>query len=84
MQLQIDENTEFDYKQPLAPSDGNLIGIGPNGSVNLIFYQTRKQTGEHIDKVDVIGAILMPSVEDLEKYRDAISETIEQYKKSEK
>jgi len=84
MALQIDDNTDFEYKVPLAPSDGNLIGIGPNGAVNLLFYQTRKQTGEHIDKVDVTGAILMSSVDDLEKYRDAISETIDQYRKNEK
>jgi len=84
MALQIDDNTEFNYLVPLAPSDGNLIGIAANGTVNLLFYQTRKQTGEHIDKVDVTGAVLMTSITDLENYRNAINETLDQYKKSEK
>ena len=51
--------------------------------VSLTFFQTRKQTGDHIDRVDVIGAILM-SVEDLEKYRDAITENLENLKNREK
>jgi hypothetical protein len=83
-QIMIDENTSMDYKVPLSPSDGNLIGINQtNGMVNLLFYQVRKQTGNHLDRIDITGAVLM-SVQDLEKYRDAISENLENYKKREK
>lgn len=80
----IDEKTEFDYKVPLSPSDGNLIGINQqNGMVNLLFYQVRKQTGNHLDKIDITGAVLM-SIDDLKKYRDAISENLDNYKNREK
>jgi hypothetical protein len=84
MPLQIDDNTQFNYTVPLAPTDGTLIGVNPvNKMVNLLFYQTRKQTGDHVDKVDVIGAILM-SIEDLKNYRDAITENLENLEKREK
>lgn len=85
MALQIDESTDFNYKVPLSPNDGNLIGINnQSGMVNLIFYQTRKQTGEHIDKADVIGAILMHNIQDLKNFRDAMGDAISQYEKREK
>ena len=80
----IDEQTQFDYKVPLSPSDGNLIGINQaNGMVNLLFYQVRKQTGNHLDKIDITGAVLM-SVDDLTKYRDAITENLNNLKNREK
>ncbi len=78
MALQIDDSTEFNYLVPLSPSDGNLVAVNnTNNIVNLLFYQVRKQTGDHIDKVDVTGAILM-NVEDLRKFRDAITENLAQ------
>jgi hypothetical protein len=83
MALQIDDNTDFNYLVPLAPSDGNLVAINhENGLVNLLFYQARKQTGDHIDKVDVTGAILM-NVKDLKRLRDAITENLEQHENRE-
>jgi hypothetical protein len=84
MAIQIDENTDFDYKVPVTPSDGNLVGISQQGIVNLTFYQTRKQTDDHIDKADVIGAILMSNVDDLKNFRDALTDVIDQFEKREK
>jgi hypothetical protein len=84
MAFQIDDNTVFNYTVPLSPSDGNLIAVNTaNGMANVLFYQTRKMTGDHVDQVDVIGAILM-SITDLEKYRDAITENLENIKNREK
>ena len=83
MAIHIDDNTDINYTVPVSPSDGNIIAINKkNDRVNLIFYQARKQTGDHLDKVDVIGAILM-NIEDLKKYRDAINENLEQIEKAE-
>lgn len=81
--MQIDENTDMNYQVPLAPCDGTLVAITPNGMVNLLFYQMRKNTGEHIDKMDVTGAVLM-TVQDLENYRNAINENLENIKNREK
>ena len=84
MALQIDDNTDFNYTVPLAPCDGNVIAVNPaNGMANILFYQTRKITGEHIDKIDITGAVLM-NIADLEKYRDAITENLENIKNREK
>ncbi|MFI5271013.1 MAG: hypothetical protein ACHQT9_03150 [Candidatus Saccharimonadales bacterium] len=84
MALQIDDETDFNYLVPLSPTDGSLVFInGDSKMANLLFYQVRKQTGEHIDKIDVTGAILM-SLEDLKNYRNAISENIEATEKREK
>lgn len=84
MALQIDNETDFNYLVPLSPSDGNIVAINQeSGVVNLLFYQVRKQTGEHIDKIDVTGAILT-NVEDLRKFRDAITENLEQHETREK
>lgn len=81
MPLHIDDNIEFDYKVPFSPADGNIIGINrQNGSANIIFYQIRKASGDHIDKADVIAAILT-NIEDLTKFRDAITENLEMQEK---
>lgn len=74
----------MNYLMPVAPCDGTLIGINTaNGMANLIFYQTRKQTGSHIDKMDVISAIVM-NVHDLEQFRNAITENLSNVKNREK
>ena len=83
MPLLIDDDTEFNYQVPLSPTDGTMVFVNSeNGMANLLFYQVRKQTGEHIDKVDVTGAVLM-SVEDLKNYRNAISENLDNIEKRE-
>lgn len=51
--MPIDENSDINYKVPLSPCDGTIVAINPNGMVNLLFYQTRKMTGDHIDKADI-------------------------------
>lgn len=83
MPIQIDDDTEMNYHVPLAPCDGTLVAINPNGMVNLLFYQVRKVTGEHLDKIDITGAVLM-TTEDLENYRDAINENLDNIKNREK
>lgn len=84
MPLQIDDNTDFNYLVPLSPTDGSMVFVNAeNGMANLLFYQVRKQTGEHIDKVDVTAAVLM-SVEDLKNYRNAITENLDNLEKREK
>ena len=85
MPIQIDDNTEFNYLVPTSPMDGNIIGINnQNGSANVVFYQIRKQTGQHIDKVDVISSISIANIDDLRNFRDAVSEAIDQFEKQEK
>jgi hypothetical protein len=83
MAMQIDQDTDMNYMVPTAPCDGTIVMLNPNGLANLLFYQVRKATGEHIDKVDVTGAVVM-SLQDLENYRDAITENIENFKNREK
>jgi|GEM_PF-2884249 len=83
MPLQIDDNTDMNYKVPLSLCDGTLIAINENGMANLLFYQMRKISGEHVDKIDVIGAIAM-NTQDLENYRDAINENLKNVKNREK
>lgn len=74
----------MNYLTPVAPCDGTLIGINlTNNMANLVFYQTRKQTGSHLDKVDVISAIVM-NVHDLEQFRNAITENLDNVKNHEK
>lgn len=73
----------MNYKVPLSPCDGTILTVNQNGMVNLLFYQVRKASGEHIDKVDVTAAVLM-NVQDLENYRDAINENLDNFKKREK
>ena len=83
MTMPIDENSDINYKVPLSPCDGTIVAINPNGMVNLLFYQTRKMTGDHIDKADITWAVLM-NVKDLRNYRNAINENLENFKEQEK
>ena len=83
--MAIDDNTEFNYMVPISLSDGNMIFLNPkSGAVNLIFYQNRQMTGGHIDKLDVVAAVYMASVNDLKEYRKAIDGIIKEYEQKEK
>ena len=84
MPLQIDDKTDMNFMVPVSACDGTLISISPEaGLVRLMFYQVRKATGEHLDKIDVTGAVMM-NVQDLENYRDAINENLDNIKNKEK
>jgi hypothetical protein len=68
---------------PTVVADGNGVFINENNVPTLVFFEGRKQTEAGL-QADVVAAVRMGSVADLEALQQAITETIEKHKTREK
>ncbi|MBX4199750.1 hypothetical protein KW789_02555 [Candidatus Saccharibacteria bacterium] len=75
-------NLHLNYTVPVVANDGHTIFIAEQGPVTLVFFQTRGQSTDHID-ADVVAAVRMHSIEELEQFKKAIDNTIKQHKNRE-
>ncbi len=70
------------YIHPVMASDGNIVSINENGIPTLLFLQFRGQTGPSVE-ADVVSAVRLHSINELEDLQRAIAETIEKHKTKE-
>lgn len=80
MQQQSDLNLR--YAVPVVTSDGNVVAINDNGVPTLLFFQAREQHEGHLHG-DVVAAVRLNSLEDLEALKKAITDTMKQHQKRE-
>ncbi|HET7528867.1 MAG TPA: hypothetical protein VFJ84_01405 [Candidatus Saccharimonadales bacterium] len=70
------------YAVPVVTSDGNVVAINDNGVPTLLFFQAREQHEGHLHG-DVVAAVRLNSLEDLELLKKAITDTMKQHQKRE-
>lgn len=70
------------YAVPVVTSDGNVVAINDNGVPTLLFFQAREQHQGHLHG-DVVAAVRLNSIKDLESLKKAITDTIKQHQKRE-
>jgi hypothetical protein len=68
---------------PTVATDGHVVFISDNGVPSLMFFQARDQHEGHMHG-DVVAAVRMSSIEELENLSKAISDTVKQHKTREK
>ena len=77
-------NLELNYLVPVVLTDVNIVQVSePDGIPQLLFAQVRKQEGSKLN-ADVVAAIRLSTIKDLENLRDSIDETIRQHNSKEK
>lgn len=80
MQPQSDLNLR--YTSPVVVSDGNVVMISDQGVPTLLFFQAREQHEGHLHG-DVVAAVRLNNLEDLETLKKAITDTVKQHQKRE-
>lgn len=73
------QDLELKYIVPTVVADGNGVFINENNVPTLVFFEGRKQTEAGL-QADVVAAVRLGSVADLEALQQAIAETIEKHK----
>ena len=77
-------NLELNYITPTVAADGNGIFINDSNNIpTLTFFQIRKQVGNQVF-ADVVAAVRMNSLEELEQLQKSIDNTIKEHKSKEK
>lgn len=70
------------YSSPVVVSDGNVVMINDNGVPTLLFFQARDQHEGHLHG-DVVAAVRLNNLEDLDNLAKSIKNTIKNYKERE-
>jgi hypothetical protein len=70
------------YSTPIVTSDGNVVMINDNGVPTVLFFQAREQHEGHVHG-DVVAAVRLNNLDDLENLSKSIKETIKNYKERE-
>jgi hypothetical protein len=73
------EDINLRYASPVVTSDGNVVMINDNGVPTLLFFQAREQHEGHLHG-DVVAAVRLNNLDDLENLSKSIKETIKNYK----
>lgn len=70
------------YATPIVTSDGNVVMISDQGVPTLLFFQAREQHEGHMHG-DVVAAVRLNSLEDLENLAKSIKDTVKNYRQRE-
>lgn len=76
---QAQNNINLKYTTPIVTTDGHIVMISDQGAPTLVFFQGREQHEGHLH-ADVVAAVRLSNVEDLENFSKAIKETIKKHK----
>lgn len=77
------QNLDLNYIVPTVVADGNGVFINESNIPSIVFFEGRKQTEVGL-QADVVAAVRLNSIDDLEALGQAIAETIEKHKTREK
>ncbi|HEX5447981.1 MAG TPA: hypothetical protein VFW90_02155 [Candidatus Saccharimonadales bacterium] len=77
-----EENIKLRYSVPIVTIDGNVVAISDQGAPTLLFFQAREQHGDHTH-ADVVAAVRLSNIDDLENLNKAIKDTINRHKNRE-
>jgi hypothetical protein len=76
------ENVNLNYTTPVVTTDGHIVILSDQGVPTLLFFQGRNQHEGHLH-ADVVAAVRLNNIEDLETLQKAISDTIKKHKNRE-
>jgi hypothetical protein len=75
-------NLNLNYKVPVMASDGHTVFISEQGPATLVFFQTRGQSPAGLE-AEVVAAVRLHSVEELEQLQKALADTLKKHKNRE-
>jgi len=75
--------SDLNFTVPIVASDGNMVMINEQGPVNLVFFQMRQQASGR-PGADVVAAVRLHSIEELENLGKQIEEITKQHRNRER
>lgn len=76
------KNIKLNYHSPIVITDGHVVALNDQGVPTLMFFQAREEHDDHVHG-DVVAAVRLNNLSDLENLAKAIKETIEKHKNRE-
>jgi hypothetical protein len=77
------QEIKLNHLVPTVAGDGHAVFISDTGVPTIMFFQTRDQHEGHIHG-DVVAAVRLSTIEDLENLSKAINDTVKKHKTREK
>jgi len=76
------QDINLNYTTPIVTTDGHVVMINDQGVPTLLFFQARQQHEGHVHG-DVVAAVRLNNLDDLENLGKAITNTVKEHKKRE-
>jgi lauroyl/myristoyl acyltransferase len=73
------ENVNLNYAVPVVTTDGHIVMLSDQGVPTLLFFQARNQHEGHLH-ADVVAAVKLNNLEDLQTLQKAITDTVKKHK----
>jgi hypothetical protein len=73
------DNVNLNYAVPVVTTDGHIVMVSDQGVPTLLFFQARNQHEGHLH-ADVVAAVRLNSIDDLQTLQKAISDTVKKHK----
>ena len=73
------DNVNLNYSVPVVTTDGHIVMLSDNGVPTILFFQARNQHEGHLH-ADVVAAVRLNSLDDLETLKKAITDTVKKHK----
>lgn len=72
-------NISLNYTTPIVTTDGHIVMVSDQGVPTLLFFQVRQQHEDHVH-ADVVSAVRLNNLEDLENLGKAIKDTAKKHR----
>jgi hypothetical protein len=72
-------NVNLNYSAPIVTTDGHVVSVTDQGIPTLLFFQGRQQHDDHLH-ADVVAAVRLNSLDDLNNLGKAIADTVKKQK----
>lgn len=76
------QDINLNYTTPIVTTDGHVVMINDQGVPTLLFFQARQAHEGHVHG-DVVAAVRLNNLDDLENLSKAIANTVKEHKKRE-
>lgn len=76
---QPQSNINLKYTAPIVTTDGHIVMISDQGAPTLLFFQGREQHEGHLH-ADVVSAVRLNNIDELENLSKAIKETVKKHR----
>lgn len=80
--MEQQQDINLNYTSPVVTTDGHIVMINDQGVPTVLFFQARQQHEGHVHG-DVVAAVRLNNLEDLENLGKAIANTIKEHKRRE-
>lgn len=80
--MEQQQDINLNYTSPIVTTDGHVVMINDQGVPTVLFFQARQAHEGHVHG-DVVAAVRLNGLDDLERLGKAITDTAKEHKRRE-